>query len=158
MEWKISFFFKRIKELIIEPNNIYNKIKTFNKWDSIFPSDKQINDVKLINWECKSINNQKFKAIQNSELIDQIFNEYYFKDLTKKSHHSNITKNIYNNFFGKHIIKSFYDDNKHCKLYIDDGAHDMLDFGSTHLKIYIKPASVIEGIKSSELDAGIFLD
>jgi hypothetical protein len=115
------FFFKRIKELIIEPANIYNKIKTFNKWDSIFPSDKQINDVKLINWECKSINNQKYKAIPNNELIDQIFNEYYFKDLTKKSYHSNITKNIYNNFFGKHIIKSFYDDQKHCKLYIDDG-------------------------------------
>jgi len=137
----IFFFSKKLKELIIEPDNIYNKIKTFNKWESIFPSDIQINKVKL-----------------NNDLIDQIFKEYYFKDLTKKSYHSNITKNIYNNFFGKHIIKSFYDDQKHCKLYIDDGAHDMLDFGNTHLKIYTKPAPVIEGIKSSELDAGIFLD
>jgi len=121
--------------------DIYNKIKLFNKWDSIFPTDIQINKVKL-----------------NNELIDEIFTEYYFKDLTKKSYHTNIVKNIYNNFFGKHIIKSFYDENKHCKLYIDDGVHDMLDFGSTHLKIYIKPASVIEGILSSELDVGIFLD
>ena len=61
------FFFKRIKELIIEPNNIFNKIKTYNKWECIFPSDAQIIKLNL-----------------NNELIDQIFNEYYFKDLTKK--------------------------------------------------------------------------
>lgn len=138
---KYLFFFKRVKELIIEPENIYNKIKEFNKWDSIFPSDVQINKAKL-----------------NNELIDQVFNEYYFKDLTKKSYHSNIIKNIYNNFFGKHIIKSFYDNQKHCKLYIDDLVHDMYDFGKTHLKIYVKQPSIIDVKLISELDAGIFLD
>ena len=57
------------------------------------------------------------------------------------------------------IIKSFYDDNKHCKLYIDDEVHDMYDFAKTNLKIYIKPPSIIADEKlNSELDAGIFLD
>jgi hypothetical protein len=135
------FFFKRVKELIIEPNNIYNKIKIFNNWDSILPSDIQINKAKL-----------------NNELIEQIFNEYYFKDLTKKSYHNNIIKNIYNNFFGKHIVKSFYDNQKHCKLYIDDTTRDMYELGSTYLKVYIKPASIIDTTINSELDAGIFLD
>ena len=70
-----------------------------------------------------------------------------------------VFQNIYNNFFGKHIIKSFKDDQKHCKLFIDDGVHDMYDFAKTNLKIYNKPPSIIADEKlNSELDAGIFLD
>ena len=133
------FFFKRIKELKTEPDNIYNKIKEFNKWDSIFPTDKEISKVKL-----------------NNELIDQIFNEYYFKDLHKKSYHTNIIKNIYNNFFSKQIIKSKCDKNNNYTFLIDDEVRDLYTFGCKNIKIY-KKQECIEGLNSN-LDAGIFLD
>ena len=135
------FFFKRIKELKSETCNIYDKIKIFNNWDSIFPSEKQINKAKL-----------------NTELIDQIFTEYYFKDLTKKSHHTNLIKNIYNNFFGKRVIKSQCDDKKHCILSINDETRDMYIFGCNHLKIYINQPQIIDLLSSSRIDAGIFID
>ena len=72
-----------------EPENLYNKISEFNKWDSIFPCDDQLNKVKL-----------------NDELIDRIFNEYHFKDLKKNSTAKCIVRNIYNAFFNKNVIKS----------------------------------------------------
>jgi len=133
------FFFKRIKELITEPDNIYNKIKNFNKWNSIFPTDKEISKVKL-----------------NNELIDQIFKEYYFKDLHKKSYHTNIIKNIYNNFFNKTIIKSKCDNNNNYSFLIDDEVRELSAFACKNLKIY-KKQECIEGLNIN-LDAGIFLD
>ena len=44
------------------------KIKDFNKWESIFPDDKSLSKVKL-----------------NDELINQIFNEFHFKNEFKCS-------------------------------------------------------------------------
>ena len=56
-----------MKQLLYNEDNIYNKIKEENKWESIFPSDAELNKVKL-----------------SESILDQIFKEYYFKDLTKK--------------------------------------------------------------------------
>jgi hypothetical protein len=41
-------FFDAVKTILNDPeSNIYTKIKEFNKWDSIFPSNEQFNKVKL---------------------------------------------------------------------------------------------------------------
>ena len=146
------FFFTKIKQLLYNNDNIYNKIKEFNKWESIFPSDKELNKAKL-----------------NETIIEQIFKEYYFKDLNKKSSPTNIIKNIYNNYFSKHIIKSTREKegdfenergkHKHFSLYIDDEIKDLYKFGISNLKIYKKKNKIDEiKIDTSILDNGIFTD
>jgi hypothetical protein len=145
------FFFSKVKQLLYNEDNIYNKIKEENKWESIFPSDVELNKVKL-----------------SETILDQIFKEYYFKDLTKKSSARNIIKNIYNNFFGKHLIKSTRDTNgdfeneygkhKHYALYIDDEVRNYYSFGIKNIKIYKKRIEIEEVKIESPLDSGIFTD
>ena len=66
-EKRYTAFFDAVKAILNYPEiNIYTEIKEFNKSESIFPSDIELNKVKL-----------------NDELVDQIFYEYHFKDLTK---------------------------------------------------------------------------
>ena len=118
---RFNFFFEKISNLMDEPENLYNKISEFNKWDSIFPSDDQLNKVKL-----------------NDELIERIFNEYHFKDLKKNSTAKCIIRNIYNAFFNKNVIKSKTKDKKNYTLYVDEKAIRMYEFGLQHLKRYVK--------------------
>jgi hypothetical protein len=112
-------FLKKIHQLLQDENNIYEKIREFNNWESIIPEDKELEKVKL-----------------NDQLIDRIFEENTFKDLTKKSSHINIIKNIYNNNLEKTIIKSRCDKNKNnYELYIDDELREMFYFACNNLKI-----------------------
>ena len=137
MGWDENYvkFFTQVKKLLIEPNNLFNKIKDFNKWSSIFPSDDQMNNIKL-----------------NDELIEQVFKEYHFKDLNKKSKATNLVKNIYNNYFEKTVIKSEADKNKHCKLSINDKIHQLYNFACSNLRIY---KSLVDINPLSLLDDGI---
>ena len=115
---RYSFFFDKIKLIIHEAEeNLYFKIQEFNKWDSIFPEDAQLNKVKL-----------------NDELVDEIFKQYHFKDLTKASKPKAIIKNIYNSYFGKNIINSCTDNNKHYKLTIKDETRMLYHFSLNNLK------------------------
>jgi hypothetical protein len=118
---RYDFFFDRINELAFEENNIFNKIKDFNKWNSIFPDDKSLSKVKL-----------------NEELINQIFNEFHFKNVSKISGHLCIIKNIYNTFFNKKIISSSSTDinNKNYKSSISDEIKDLYEFGLNELKLF----------------------
>jgi hypothetical protein len=118
---RYDFFFEKLSVLIHNEENIYNKISQFNKWKEIFPSDDQLNKVKL-----------------NDELIERIFTEYHFKDLKKDSTPKAIVKNIYNTFFNKHVIKSKTNDKKNYSLYIDDNTHRMYEYGINSLKRYQK--------------------
>jgi len=145
------FFFSKVKQLLYNEDNTFNKIKENNKWDSIFPSDVELNKVKL-----------------TEPIIDQIFKEYYFKDLTKKSSARNIIKNIYNNFFGKHLIKSTrdatgdyeneYGKHKHYALYIDDEVRNYYNFGINNIIIYKKRIEINEVKVDNPIDNGIFID
>jgi hypothetical protein len=116
---RYDFFFDRINELAFEENNIFNKIKDFNKWNSIFPDDKSLSKVKL-----------------NEELINQIFNEFHFKNVSKISGHLCIIKNIYNTFFNKKIISSTQDGNNNYKSSISDEIKDLYEFGLNELKLF----------------------
>ena len=44
---RYDFFFDRINELVFDETNIFNKIKDFNNWNSIFPDDKSLSKVKF---------------------------------------------------------------------------------------------------------------
>jgi len=118
---RFNFFFEKLSDLIHNENNIYNKISEFNSWDSIFPSDKEFNKVKL-----------------NDELIDRIFTEYHFKDLKKNSTAKSIVKHIYNAFFNKNVIKSVTKDKKNYNLVIGDNVHRVFEYGMANLKRYQK--------------------
>jgi hypothetical protein len=111
-------FFTKMSEIIQDDNNIFNKVRDFNNWGSIFPSDNEINKVKL-----------------NDELVDRIFENFFFKDLTKNSTHKNIVKNMYNTNLGKTIIKSKCDKSKNYELFIDDEIREMFIFACDNLKI-----------------------
>lgn len=114
-------FIKKINKLFQDDDNIYNKIRDFNKWQSIIPTNEELKKVKL-----------------NDELLDRIFDENKFKDLTKKSSSINIIKNIYNNNLEKIIIKSKCQKNNY-EVYIDDELREMFYFLCDNLKQDKKP-------------------
>ena len=118
---RYNTFFERLNKLIQNEEHLYFKIAEYNSWNSIFPSDEQINKVKL-----------------NDDLINRIFVEYTFKDLTKNSTAKVIIKHIYNEFFSKNVIKSKTKDKKNYSLYIDDDVHRMFEFGMENLRRYPK--------------------
>jgi hypothetical protein len=109
---KHEIFLKKIDDLKKDDNNIFESIKIFNNWFCIFPTNKQLNKVKL-----------------NNELIDRIFEEFHFRDLKKISKPKPIIKNIYNTFFKKNVIDSITKDNKNCSLKISDEVHNMFNYG-----------------------------
>jgi uncharacterized protein YaiE (UPF0345 family) len=114
------FFFEQLKSVFLNSNNIFNKIMEFNKLTTIFPSD--LKKIKL-----------------NPEILEQIFNEFSFKFITKTSGTCKILKEIYNVYFGKQIIKiQYYTGSNDIKYYIDEsefqyGANDYYQFGKQHL-------------------------
>ena len=116
-------FFKQMSK--IAPNifqkDIFDKIKEYNNWTSLFPDSKQLNRVKL-----------------SEELINEIFDieEWTFSRLTKKSGAKTIIKNMYNTYFNKTIIESKKDDDKHSTLIINDENIEMYNFGVENLRAY----------------------
>jgi hypothetical protein len=120
---KYNKFFIQLCKL--EPNifkqDIFYKIQEYNKWKTLMPSSKELNNVKL-----------------SDALIDSIFDieEWKFTRLSKKSGHKTILKNMYNTFFGRNIIESKKDDDKHSILFISDENIEMYEFGISNLRAF----------------------
>jgi len=109
-EHKYTYVVERMKKMYQNPNNIFTKIQQFNKWKYIIPtSSDEFNNVKL-----------------TTELIDEIFNNFKLKNLTRTSSKKSIIKDIYNSYFSKIIITSKYDDSKNMTYDIIDDADDAL--------------------------------
>jgi hypothetical protein len=100
-------------------NNLFNVVSSFNKWSCVFPTDDQLNKVKL-----------------NNELIDRIFDEFHFRDLKKTSKPKAIIKNIYNTFYEKNVIGSVCDKSNNCMMKISDEIRLMFDYGMNNIKIH----------------------
>ena len=82
------FLFKRFKTILMDPKNIFNKIREFNNLgDTIFLED--IKQLKL-----------------NPEIVEDIFKQFKFKYLTPKSTAIVILKAVYNTYFSQDIIVS----------------------------------------------------
>lgn len=115
------FFFEKLKSVFLNSNNIFNKIMEFNNLTTFFPSDIK-------------------KSKLNPEILEQIFNEFSFKFITKTSGTCKILKEIYNVYFGKEIIKTKYGSDKNVYYYIHDdqfqnGPNDYYQFAKQHLII-----------------------
>jgi len=93
---KYIYVVERLKKLYQNPNNIFIKIQQFNNWKYIIPvSSEEINNVKL-----------------NNDLLDEIFTNFKFKNLTRSSGKKSIIKDMYNTYFSKIIITTKYGKNE----------------------------------------------
>jgi len=132
-------FISAIKKLKYQESNIFEEIKEFNKWESILPTDDQINKNKLL----------------SKELVNKIFEKFYFKDLNKNSSSNCIVKNIYNTYFEKQVIQSKKESEKNYKSFIPEMTRDIYNFVMTNLYIYNKPKIEIQFLDFSGLDYGL---
>ena len=114
MEWQISFFFKRIGQILKDDKNVFNLIATFNKLPKLFPTD--LKKIKL-----------------NDDIKDLIFSLFSFKYITRLSSTIKIVNEIYNLYFGKFIIKCTSDGNKNMSYTIDEIFNEYYEFGKEHL-------------------------
>jgi len=130
---KLLFFFKQLKMLRNE-NNVFNKIKNLNEFDTIFPIDVK-------------------KTKLNEEIKNIIFNEFRFKYIGKSSTNQKIIKEIYNTYFNKFIITSVCDKNKHISYIVPN--KDIIDqfyhFGLSFLKNKDQEDET-EQVEAQELD------
>jgi hypothetical protein len=104
---KKQIFVNKIIELNYNKNNIFEDIRKYNNWTSIFPEDDELNKAKL-----------------NNIIIERCFEEFIFKYITKKSSHLCIIKNIYNVYFAANIINSKSDGNNNYIQYIREEYRD----------------------------------
>lgn len=110
------FFFKQLKLIMPDEFNIFNKIATYNKLNSLFPFD--IKKTKL-----------------TPDIIEDIFKQFTFKTICKTSSHYKILKEIYNTFFSKMIVKTEYDNNNHQNVNysIDEDVHEYYEWAKSNL-------------------------
>jgi len=141
---RFNFFFESLEYLSYDKNNIFEQIKMHNNWESYFPTDKQIDNVKL-----------------NETIINNIFvdeNKWWFLRLKQTSGAKTIIKTMYNNIFKMNVITGVTI-KSHTKFKISSKYHEMLSFGLTNLKAYVKKTNIINDFNIiSLLDKDIFSD
>jgi len=92
-------------------DNIFNQIKEYNKWNCVIPTIDEFNKVKL-----------------NEQLLEKIFKQFHFRNITNKSNAKNIMKSIYKSYFSKDIIMTETKDNKNYKHHINEDVLMMYNF------------------------------
>eukprot|EP01041_Mallomonas_annulata_P004549 gene4549-9024_t len=82
----------KIRLDIPNPNSVFQQIQKDNNMENIFPTnEKAFKDIKI-----------------STEVLEQIFSQFKFKNLTRKSSNLLILKEIYNSYFGSQIVKTKY--------------------------------------------------
>lgn len=107
------FFFERMNIILNDDHHIFRKIQDFNQLPTCFPID--IKKTKL-----------------NDNILDDIFNNFSFRTITKNSDTKKILKEIYNTYFSKNIIKT-ETINKHASYIIDEDVYNYYDLARTNL-------------------------
>ena len=143
-EKRYTLFFDGLTQLLKDKSNVFEKIRAFNNWESMIPTDIELNKVKL-----------------DTDLTKEIFEKFHFANLTEKSSKSIIIKNIYNAFFGKKLIDSKTDKSKNVKYFISDTTRRLYTFGVNNLVIDKKQPTDINCdpfAEDSLLDKGIVIE
>jgi hypothetical protein len=111
-----GFFFKQLRYVFLHPDCVFNKIMQLNKTDTIFPADVK-------------------KTKLNVDIIEQIFKEFSFKNISKSSSHYKIIKEIYNVYFSKQIVQTAYDNNENQNVIytINEPAVKFYEFAKEYL-------------------------
>lgn len=123
---KYLFFFNKVKIIKLDnsicSNNIFEKIRLSNNWESIFPTDKQMTDVKL-----------------SVDIRKEIFEDkFIFRDCHNKTSDKVLIKNIYNAYFQKSIIKAKEESTRHGLLEVNDNTRRIYKWSYENLIIYRK--------------------
>ena len=143
---RYDYFFDKM--CLFDSNNkkieriIFDDIKEFNGWHSIFPSNEELNKVKL-----------------DDEIREKIFQKFHFVNLVKTSHANFIITHIYNSFFDKNILQT-ETKGKNVERFITEEARDMYAFGLKFLWAF-NPDIDTRNAKIkiiSKLDVDIFED
>lgn len=111
---KYLFFFNKLRNVFIDPNNIFNKIAIYNKFPIFFPTN--MDKVKL-----------------TPDIIDLIFQQFSFKYINKESSHKKILKEIYNLYFGKKLITTNKDTNNNVTYIIDENIDEYYQLATNFL-------------------------
>jgi len=111
-----DFFFSKLGNVLIDENNIFNKIKKLNELPTVFPVD--IKKTKL-----------------NDDILTDIFKKFSFKYINRTSSHRLILKEIYNTYFHKFIIDTRPDESKNLQYVVDDDAYKYYEYAKTNYKI-----------------------
>lgn len=113
---QLSFFFCRNFELLTKPNNIFNSIKELNGSDCIFPQD--ITKTKL-----------------NEQILDDIFKQFNFKFITRKSSKDKILKEIFNTYFARKIVDTKYTKGHNVEYKVEHAYYNELyNFAKDYLR------------------------
>ena len=123
---KYLFFFNKVKIIKLDnsicSNNIFEKIRLSNNWESIFPTDKQMTDIKL-----------------SVDIRKEIFEDkFIFRDCHNKTSDKVLIKNIYNAYFQKSIIKAKEESTRNGLLEINDDMRRIYKWSYENLIIYRK--------------------
>jgi hypothetical protein len=113
-DYNFNFFFDVLVPVLKNPDFIFNKIANYNQCENLF-----------------KLNLKKVKL--NKELIDEIFDKFSFKFITKVSKPIKIIMEIYNTYFGKKIIFSKVDDNRHVEFNMSFLALPLYEFSKNNL-------------------------
>jgi len=129
---KYTFFFQRLNQILLNKDNLFNKIAAENKLTHLFPVDVK-------------------KMKYSKELLKDIFNEFSFKFITAESSPKKITNDIYNTYFSKHIIMSEYGDSKNVSYSVKDAVYDYYEFAKTNLILDKKTYMTYQQIITDEI-------
>jgi hypothetical protein len=119
---------------------IFDKMKTCNKWNSIFPTDDELKKVKL-----------------DDDVLDMLFKPnsgWVFKNLKRTSGHKVIVKDVFNITFQKQCITSKTDKSKHTSFHMNKDVVRVYDFALINLRKFNNEV----GQEQEQLDEDIFLD
>jgi hypothetical protein len=102
---KLFFFLKQLGWVMFTPDNLFMKIAKFNNYKHTgMYAGLKINDSADFDFFPTDVSKVKL----NDELLDQIFKEFSFKNLTRESSTKKIVKEIYNTFFKTQVVVSTY--------------------------------------------------
>ena len=117
---------------------IFDKMKTCNNWNSIFPTDDELKKVKL-----------------DDDVLDMLFKPnsgWVFKNLKRTSGHKVIVKDVFNITFQKQCITSKTDKSKHTSFHMNKDVVRVYDFALINLRKFNTE------VGQEQLDEDIFLD
>jgi len=107
-------------KLSSDTDNVFSKIQQLNKWVELFPNNEEL----------------KKKIKLSTELLDQIFKDFHFKDLKKNSGAHCILKHIYKAYFKKDLLITIIDKHNNSKHTINEDIINMFQFGIENLRAY----------------------
>ena len=131
---------------------IFDKMKTCNNWNSIFPTDDELKKVKL-----------------DDDVLDMLFKPnsgWVFKNLKRTSGHKVIVKDVFNITFQKQCITSKTDKSKHTSFHMNKDVVRVYDFALINLRKFNTEVGQTRSVSNmplgmqeqEQLDEDIFLD